>query len=88
MAIRFWNSLVVHCKNTCCLSCIRVILLSKANTFNASPLWSFILCLNQYFSFRRCIWLQCSRAREPTFKNLHRELPELEKSVKYISLTV
>lgn len=42
MAIRFWNSLVVHCKNTC-LSCIRVILLSKANTFNASPLWSFII---------------------------------------------
>ena len=32
--------------------------------------------------------LQCSRAREPTFKNLHFELPELEKSVKYISLTV
>ena len=28
------------------------------------------------------------RAREPTFKNLHFELPELEKSVKYISLTV
>ena len=42
MAIGFWNSLVVHCKNTCCLSCICVILLYKANTFNASPLWSFI----------------------------------------------
>ena len=32
--------------------------------------------------------IQCSRAREPTFKNLHWELPEFEKSVKYISLTV
>ena len=32
--------------------------------------------------------VQCSNAREPTFKNLYRELPELEKSVKYISLTV
>ena len=26
--------------------------------------------------------------QEPTFKNLYWELPELEKSVKYISLTV
>ena len=50
-------------------------------------LWKFcpsnILCQTVFIKV-----LQCSRAREPTFKNLYWELPELEKSVKYISLTV
>ena len=32
--------------------------------------------------------VQCSRASQPTFKNPHRELPELQNSVLCIPLTV
>ena len=33
-------------------------------------------------------YIQCSRASQPTFTNLHWELPELDNSVKYISIAV
>ena len=49
---------------------------------------SIVYCCKSTQACSPIVCIQCSRAREPTFKDLHCELPELEKSVKYISLTV